>query len=123
MSKQNPEFFDNSTAEDIHSFIESKLIEMIGERGKKLHTGRSRNDQVATALRIWMRDAIDEISENLRQMQNALLNLAENNKEAILPGYTHLQRAQPVLFAHWCLAYFEMLRRDAIRVLKMFVKV
>jgi argininosuccinate lyase len=112
---QDVDFFDNSSAEDIHSFIESKLIQLIGDTGRKLHTGRSRNDQVATALRIWMRDAIDEISEVIHQTQTSLLNLAENNKDAILPGYTHLQRAQPVLFAHWCLAYFEMLKRDAVR--------
>ncbi len=112
---QNSDFFDNSSAEDIHSFIEGKLIELVGDTGRKLHTGRSRNDQVATALRIWMRDAVDEISKVLHQTQTSLLNLAENNKDAILPGYTHLQRAQPVLFAHWCLAYFEMLRRDVSR--------
>lgn len=115
ISKNTVNFFDNDAAEDVHSFIEEKLIEMIGDTGKKLHTGRSRNDQVATALRIWMRDDIDEISRVLRRTQAALLNLAENHKTAILPGYTHLQRAQPVLFAHWCLAYFEMLRRDAHR--------
>lgn len=114
-SKKNPDFFENSIAEDVHSFIEGKLIEMIGDTGRKLHTGRSRNDQVATAFRIWMRVAIDGVCETLRQAQIALLVLAENNKEAILPGYTHLQRAQPVLFAHWCLAYFEMLRRDFSR--------
>ncbi len=115
ISKQTVDFFENEAAEDVHSFIEEKLIEMIGESGKKIHTGRSRNDQTATALRIWMRDAIDEIFISLRRTQASLFNLAEKNKTAVLPGYTHLQRAQPVLFAHWCLAYFEMLRRDARR--------
>jgi len=104
------------TAEDIHSFVEARLVELIGEPGRKLHTGRSRNDQVATDLRLWLRDAIDELSSRVRQMQEAILDLAEKEKETILPGYTHLQRAQPILFAHWCLAYFEMLARDNQRL-------
>ena len=104
------------TAEDIHSFVEARLVELIGEPGRKLHTGRSRNDQVATDLRLWLRDAIDELSSRVRQMQQAILDLAEKEKETILPGYTHLQRAQPILFAHWCLAYFEMLARDNQRL-------
>ena len=103
-------------AEDIHSFVEGRLVELIGEPGRKLHTGRSRNDQVATDLRLWLRDAIDELSSRVRQMQEAILDLAEKEKETILPGYTHLQRAQPILFAHWCLAYFEMLTRDKERL-------
>jgi argininosuccinate lyase len=114
-STQQSDFFDDSGAEDVHSFIESKLIELIGDTGRKLHTGRSRNDQVATALRIWMRGAVDDILSVIHQFQAALFDLADENKDAVLPGYTHLQRAQPVLFAHWCLAYFEMLRRDAER--------
>jgi argininosuccinate lyase len=110
------DFFDDDSAEDVHSFIESNLIKLIGDTGRKLHTGRSRNDQVATALRIWMREAIDETSVVLKRFQNDLVELAEKNIDTIIPGYTHLQRAQPVLFAHWCLAYFEMLRRDAQRL-------
>lgn len=110
------EFFAASDAEDVHSFIESRLTEFIGGAGKKLHAGRSRNDQVATALRLWLREKIDELIAVVRDAQKSLLDLAEENSAAILPGYTHLQRAQPVMFAHWCLAYFEMLKRDAARL-------
>lgn len=108
-------YFDE-TAEDVHSFIESKLIQLIGDTGRKLHTGRSRNDQVATAFRLWLRDEITEISRLARALQKSLVDLAEKNEGAVLPGYTHLQRAQPVLWAHWCLAYFEMLARDRERL-------
>lgn len=108
-------YFDDE-AEDVHSFIESKLVQLIGDTGRKLHTGRSRNDQVATAFRLWLREQIIEISELTRKLQKSLLDLAEKNKDAVLPGYTHLQRAQPVLWAHWCLAYFEMLARDRERL-------
>lgn len=103
-------------AEDIHSFVEARLVELIGETGRKLHTGRSRNDQVATDLRLWLRKAVDDARKQLRSVQEALLNLAESYRDAIIPGYTHLQRAQPVLFAHWCLAYFEMFARDGERL-------
>ncbi|MEP6847769.1 MAG: argininosuccinate lyase [Acidobacteriota bacterium] len=106
----------DSDAEDIHSFIESKLVELIGETGKKLHTGRSRNDQVVTAFRIWLRDEIAGIDEHIREVQTALINAADRHKTAVLPGYTHLQKAQPVMWAHWCLAYFEMFARDRERL-------
>lgn len=109
-------YFDGSDAEDVHSFIEGKLIAAIGDAGRKLHTGRSRNDQVATAFRLWVRYEIDAILDHVRNVQNALVNLAERHRDAVLPGYTHLQRAQPVTWAHWCLAYFEMLRRDRERL-------
>ena len=109
-------YFDEIEAEDIHSFIEARLVEIAGDAGRKLHTGRSRNDQVATDLRLWLRDAIDSLLNALRSAQAALLDLAESKREAVLPGYTHLQRAQPILFAHWCLAYFEMLSRDRERL-------
>ncbi|MBA3805984.1 MAG: argininosuccinate lyase, partial [Acidobacteria bacterium] len=112
-------YFDELPAEDIHSFIEARLVQLIGDTGRKLHTGRSRNDQVATALRLWLRDSVDRITENVQGAQSALLDIAEMHKEAVLPGYTHLQRAQPVLWAHWCLAYFEMLRRDRERLLEV----
>ena len=112
-------YFDEMPAEDIHSFIEARLVQLIGDVGRKLHTGRSRNDQVATALRLWLRDSVDRIVENVQQTQTALLDIAEAHKEAVLPGYTHLQRAQPVLWAHWCLAYFEMLRRDRERLIEI----
>lgn len=108
-------YFDEN-AEDVHSFIESKLVQLIGDTGRKLHTGRSRNDQVATAFRLWLREEVGEISKLARGLQKALVELAEKNRTAVLPGYTHLQRAQPVLWAHWCLAYFEMLARDRERL-------
>ena len=100
----------------MHSFVEAQLVELVGELGRKLHTGRSRNDQVATDLRLWLRDEIDRTGTRLRDTQAALLDLAEANRQVVIPGYTHLQRAQPVLFAHWCLAYFEMLARDRERL-------
>jgi argininosuccinate lyase len=109
-------FLADESAEDVHSFIEARLIERVGDAGRRLHTGRSRNDQVATALRLWLRDEIDRSAEALRGVQAALLDLAESHADAVLPGYTHLQRAQPVMFAHWCLAYFEMFARDRERL-------
>lgn len=112
----DPDFLADDQAEDVHSFIEARLVEMIGPVGRKLHTGRSRNDQVATALRLWLREEIDQIAELLRDVQRALVELATRHKDAVMPGYTHLQRAQPVLFAHWCLAYFEMFARDRERL-------
>jgi len=109
-------YFDELPSEDVHSFVEARLIELIGDTGRKLHTGRSRNDQVATDLRLWLRDEIDRAALALRSTQTALLDFAEANHGAVIPGYTHLQRAQPILFAHWCLAYFEMLARDRVRL-------
>ncbi len=103
--------------EDVHSWVEAKLIERVGEIGKKLHTGRSRNDQVATDLRLWTRAALDARLHEAREAQRALLDLAQRERGTPWPGYTHLQPAQPVLLAHWCLAYFEMLDRDATRLL------
>ncbi len=108
-------YFD-SNDEDVHSFIEAKLVQLIGDTGRKLHTGRSRNDQVATAFRLWLREEILEISEVTRKVQQGLIDLAERHKNAVLVGYTHLQKAQPILFAHWCLAYFEMFLRDRERL-------
>lgn len=107
---------DDPHAEDIHSFVEARLVELTGDAGRKLHTGRSRNDQVATDFRLWMRQAIDHLDASLRNTQTALLDFAGANSEVVIPGYTHLQRAQPVLLAHWCLAYFEMLVRDRGRL-------
>lgn len=116
-------FFDSLRAEDVHSFIEAKLVETIGDTGRKLHTGRSRNDQVATAMRIWLRDEIVEIDVSIREFQAAILDIAEGYRDAVMPGYTHLQRAQPVLFAHWCLAYFEMFKRDRERLAGVYGRV
>jgi argininosuccinate lyase len=107
---------ENHPAEDVHSFVEARLIEMIGDVGRKLHTGRSRNDQVATDFRLWLRGSIDDLNETIREAQSAILDFAEANRDVVIPGYTHLQRAQPVLLAHWCLAYFEMLARDRERL-------
>lgn len=106
----------SSSAEDVHSFVESALTDQLGDIARKLHTGRSRNDQVATDLRLWAREQIDVLIGALNTCQQQLLTLAENNQEHILPGYTHLQRAQPVRFAHWCLAYIEMFKRDTSRL-------
>lgn len=115
--------FDSVDAEDVHSFIEAKLVEFIGDTGKKLHTGRSRNDQVATAFRLWLRDEIASVDELLRDMQRGLVDIAERHSKAVLPGYTHLQKAQPVMWAHWCLAYFEMFARDRERLSQVRARV
>jgi argininosuccinate lyase len=112
-------YFEELDSEDVHSFVEGRLVELIGDAGRKLHTGRSRNDQVATDLRLWLRDAIDQLGPRVRSTQEALLDLADTHNHAVIPGYTHLQRAQPVLFPHWCLAYFEMLARDRERLLEI----
>jgi len=101
--------------EDIHMSIEARLLEKVGEVGGKLHTARSRNDQVALDLRLFTKEAISETLGKLRQFQQALISLAEANKGVVMPGYTHLQPAQPVLLAHHLLAYFEMLQRDVDR--------
>ena len=113
---RNADYFDQVKAEDVHSFVEARLFEMIGNTGGKLHSGRSRNDQVATDLRLWLREEIDRIGASVKGVQTALLDFADANCDAVLPGYTHLQRAQPVLMAHWCLAYFEMFARDRERL-------
>jgi len=102
--------------EDIHMNIESALTAKIGDAGAKLHTARSRNDQVATDTRLYVKDELCQISEQISKLQKALLTTATNNKDAVLPGYTHLQRAQPVFFAHHLLAYVEMLQRDKDRI-------
>lgn len=109
-------YFNDSAAEDVHSFVEARLIELTGDLGRRLHTGRSRNDQVATDFRIWIRASIDQLDATAADLQSALLDFAENNRNVVIPGYTHLQRAQPVLLAHWSLAYFEMLARDRQRL-------
>ncbi len=102
--------------EDVHLNIEARLTQLVGDAGKRLHTGRSRNDQVATDVRLWLRGEIDQLAPRLADMQRALLNAAEPHTETILPGYTHLQVAQPVSFAHHLLAYVEMFARDAERL-------
>jgi argininosuccinate lyase len=102
--------------EDIHTHIERALIERLGDVGRKLHTGRSRNDQVVTDVKLWVRDAIDNLDGRLRELQSSLVAAAEANRDLVLPGYTHLQRAQPVLAAHYFLAYVEKHQRDRERL-------
>lgn len=102
--------------EDVHMNIEAALTAKIGIAGKKLHTGRSRNDQVATDVRLWLRDEIDLIAAELQRLQNGLIDLAEANADTIMPGFTHLQTAQPVTFGHHLLAWNEMLQRDTGRL-------
>ena len=101
--------------EDVHMNIEARLIERIGDAGKKLHTGRSRNDQAATDLRLYLRDGIDEVNAAVRRLQEALLTVAEREADTVMPGFTHLQVAQPITFGHHLLAWFEMLARDRER--------
>ena len=113
---QNPAKILESDAEDIHSFVEMSLIEKVGDLGKKLHTGRSRNDQVATDLKLWCKEQSAELSQLIVGLQQALLDLAEREQSTVMPGYTHLQRAQPISFGHWCLAYVEMFDRDLSRM-------
>ncbi|EJL6464763.1 argininosuccinate lyase [Vibrio cholerae] len=114
--QQDPEQILASDAEDIHSWVEQKLIEQVGDLGKKLHTGRSRNDQVATDLKLWCRDQGVHLLLALKTLQQQLVAVAAEHQSTVLPGYTHLQRAQPVTFAHWCLAYLEMFERDESRL-------
>lgn len=109
------EFEFKNSLEDIHMNIESRLKEIIGDIAGKLHTARSRNDQVATDFKLYVRDSIDLIDEDLRLLQDALLNLAEENADTIMPGFTHLQTAQPITFGHHLLAYVEMFGRDRSR--------
>lgn len=109
-------FVPGVDAEDVHFAVERRLTELIGDTGKKLHTARSRNDQVGTDTRLYLRDQIDQICTRLRQFQAALLDLAQSNIETLIPGYTHLQRAQPLSLAHHLLAYVEMAQRDLERL-------
>ena len=98
--------------EDVHMNVESALTARIGPTGKKLHTGRSRNDQVATDIRLYVREEIDLVLDLIRQLQRGILDLAEREADTIMPGFTHLQTAQPVTFGHHLMAWFEMLQRD-----------
>ncbi|MZI92292.1 argininosuccinate lyase [Vibrio sp. CAIM 722] len=113
---EDPEQILASDAEDIHSWVEQQLINKVGDLGKKLHTGRSRNDQVATDLKLWCRQQGRQVLMTLDHLQNKLVQVASEHHDTVLPGYTHLQRAQPVTFAHWCLAYSEMFERDYSRL-------
>jgi len=117
------EFSFYEAQEDIHSAVEKALIEKIGILGEKLHTGRSRNDQVSLDLRLYVREAIEKINLLIREMQRVLTGLAEKNIDLVFPGYTHLQRAQPVLLSHHLLAYVEMLKRDRQRLQENLIRV
>jgi argininosuccinate lyase len=110
------EFVWSVPLEDVHMNVESALTEAIGESGKRLHTGRSRNDQVATDVRLWLRDEIDAIRVGIGRLQRVLLDLAEREVDTVMPGFTHLQVAQPITFGHHMMAWFEMLERDRARL-------
>ncbi len=112
----NGEFVWSIKQEDVHMNIEARLTSLIGIAGKRLHTGRSRNDQVATDIRLYLRSEINHISHQLTRLQNAILNLAEQHTDTIMPGFTHLQVAQPITFGHHLMAWFEMLVRDQDRL-------
>ena len=112
----NPRNFSTVPSdEDVHSFVIGKLKDRVGELADKIHTGRSRNEQVSLDTRLWLRDECDRARDLLRQLMNALLDLADKYPDALIPGYTHLRRAQPVLWPHYLLAYFEMFMRDIER--------
>lgn len=113
---EDPHQILRSDAEDIHSWVEQQLISKVGDLGKKLHTGRSRNDQVATDLKLWCRQQGQQLLMALDRLQSQMVSVARQHQGTVLPGYTHLQRAQPVTFAHWCLAYVEMFERDYSRL-------
>ena len=106
--------------EDIHSFVEATLIDRIGEAGKKLHTGRSRNDQVALDMKLYTRDEIDALDELLKDLLKVLLQIMKDNTETFMPGFTHLQKAQPITLAHHMGAYFEMFHRDRLRLTDIY---
>ena len=112
----SPAFLDDDEAEDVHHFVEKQLVALIGEVGYKLHSGRSRNEQIATDLRLFVRAVIDQMREQLADLCGAFVDRAEQAGEAAVPAYTHLQRAEPVLVGHWLLAYVEMFLRDAERL-------
>ncbi len=112
----SPAFLDDGEAEDVHHFVEKQLAALIGDTGYKLHSGRSRNEQIATDLRLYVRAAIDQMRADLAEWLSVALDRAEQSGSAAMPAYTHLQRAEPVLVAHWLLAYVEMFLRDADRL-------
>jgi argininosuccinate lyase len=112
----SPEFLQDEEAEDVHHFVEKQLVALIGETGYKLHSGRSRNEQIATGLRLYVRRSIDSLQRGLGELLEALITRAEKSGVAAMPSYTHLQPAEPVLVAHWLLAYAEMFFRDSSRL-------
>jgi argininosuccinate lyase len=112
----SPKFLEDDEAEDVHHFVEKQLVSLIGDSGYKLHSGRSRNEQIATDLRLYVRAAIDQLRADLAAWCSTLLDRAQQAGSAAMPAYTHLQRAEPVLVSHWLLAYIEMFLRDAERL-------
>jgi argininosuccinate lyase len=112
----SPSFLEDNEAEDVHHFVEKQLVALVGETGYKLHSGRSRNEQIATDLRLYVRAAIDQTRADLAEWLSIVLDRAEQAGNSAMPAYTHLQRAEPVLVAHWLLAYVEMFLRDAERL-------
>jgi argininosuccinate lyase len=115
-AESSPSFLEDGEAEDVHHFVEKKLVALIGDTGYKLHTGRSRNEQIATDLRLYIRASIDQIQVLMADWLSAFLARAEKAGDAGMPAYTHTQRAEPVLVAHWLLAYVEMFLRDSERL-------
>ena len=115
-AEESAAFLKDESAEDVHHFVEKQLVGVIGELGYKLHSGRSRNEQIATDLRLYVRAAIDQLREQLGELSGVFVDRAETAKDAAMPAYTHLQRAEPVLVGHWLLAYVEMFLRDAERL-------
>jgi len=116
-AEEEPDFLNDPEAEDVHHFVEKHLVTIIGEVGQKLHSGRSRNEQIATDLRLYVREAIGDLRKKIGELLETLLSRCDEAENAVMPAYTHLQRAEPVLVAHWLLAYFEMFWRDAERIL------
>ena len=113
---QDPEKIVHAGFEDIHSYVESRLIEKVGDLGKKLHTGRSRNDQVALDIKMWCRDQSRVLLKSITDLEKVLTATARKHYDTVMPGYTHLQRAQPITFGHWAMAYCEMFDRDYHRL-------
>ncbi len=116
LKSASPAFLDDAEAEDVHHFVEKQLVALIGDTGFKLHSGRSRNEQIATDLRLYVRDGIDQLRIDLAELIGAFVDRAEQAGNAAMPAYTHLQQAEPVLVAHWLLTYVEMFLRDAERL-------
>ncbi|AAO26788.1 argininosuccinate lyase [Buchnera aphidicola str. Bp (Baizongia pistaciae)] len=114
--KKTPNIVLDSNLEDVHSWVETQLILLVGDLGKKLHTGRSRNDQIATDLKLWCKHKIKDLFNRIIEFKIELIKISDNTQSVIMPGYTHLQRAQPITFSFWCLAYLEMIKRDEDRL-------
>jgi len=116
LAATSPEFLEDEEAEDVHHFVEKQLVALMGDAGYKLHSGRSRNEQIATDLRLYVRAAIDQLRAHLAEFAYVLVDCCRQAADAVMPAYTHMQRAEPVLVAHWLLAYLEMFLRDAERL-------